>query len=140
MVKIKNQRSRSKDIFTKIQQILSAHKAQKIMFEYNQSGRVDGMAFVLNINGQELMAKLPARVQNLAVLLYSKALDQCSENEVQQCYQTAWANIRDWIDAQLALVDTQMVQIGEVFLPYFVRRDGLTHFEHVLQNPQLLLN
>ena len=139
-IKIKNQRSRSKNVFDDIQKELAIHKARRILFEYNQSGRVDGMAFGLEINGNELSFRLPARVANLAKILFNRPLTSLSEKEVEHCYQVAWANIRDWISAQLAMVDTEMVAIGEVFLPYFVHKDGKTHFEYVIANDQLLLN
>lgn len=140
MKKIKNQLSRSKNIFSDIQKILSAHQARKLMFEYNKNGRVEGMAFGLEIDGKELMFRLPARTENLARLLYQQDLLSLQDKEIDHCYQTAWANIRDWIDAQLAMVDTEMVVMGEVFLPYYVHKNGLSHFEAILKNPQLLLN
>jgi hypothetical protein len=59
-------------------------------------------------------------------------------NELQ-AVRTAWRIVKDWTEAQMALVETQMVTTQEVFLPYAVMRDGRTLSEHVESNPALLL-
>jgi len=41
----------------------------------------------------------------------------------------AWRQILRWIEAQLALVDTEMVQIQEVFMPYLQMNTGQTLYE-----------
>ena len=46
-----------------------------------------------------------------------------------QPYRTAWATIRDWVSAQMALLDWDMVKLEEIFLPYMVHYDGHTYFE-----------
>lgn len=56
-----------------------------------------------------------------------------------QAVRTAWRIVKDWVEAQMALVETQMVTTGQVFLPYMVLRDGKTLSETVAANPQFLL-
>jgi len=139
-IKIKNATSNCKTTFDTIQKVLAAHKAQKIAFEYDGAGRVKGIAFALKIGTQDCLIQLPARIDKVAMIMYGAPCDHLSEKDSKQAYQTAWANIRDWIAAQMAMVDTEMVQMTEVFLPYFVHSDNKTHFEHCAVNPQLLLN
>ena len=54
----------------------------------------------------------------------------------QQAIWTAWRIIKDWIEAQLALVE---VTVPQVFLPYAVLRDGRALTEHVVDDPKFLL-
>lgn len=56
-----------------------------------------------------------------------------------QAIRTAWRVIRDWVEAQLALVEINMVTVPQVFLPYAIMRDGKTLSEHIESNPGFLL-
>lgn len=44
-----------------------------------------------------------------------------------------------WIEAQLALVEINMVTVPQIFLPYAIMRDGRTLSEHVESDPGFLL-
>lgn len=131
---IKNYTSNSANTFNKIQKILTSHKAKQMFFEYDDNGKVKSLGFALDINGRLVGFKLPARVQ---------AVKQIFENEgyrykEDQPYKTAWANIKDWLDAQMALIDTNQVKLEEVFLPYAVNKDGQTYFESISEQGYLL--
>ena len=56
-----------------------------------------------------------------------------------QAVRTAWRIVKDWVEAQMALVKTQMATTQEVFLPYAVMKDGRTLSQHVETNPGFLL-
>ncbi len=56
-----------------------------------------------------------------------------------QAVRTAWRIVKDWVEAQMALVETKMASTTEVFLPYAIGRDGKTMFQKVVENPQFLL-
>jgi hypothetical protein len=51
---------------------------------------------------------MPARVERVEKILYPRG--NMTPSQKEQAYRTAWANIRDWITAQMALIDTQMVK------------------------------
>lgn len=131
--------------FDKIQKILIDHNAKSINYEY-KNGKISGLIFVLEINGKDFGFRLPARVESVEALFYKhkkpryswQKADPLTKEEKEQAYRTAWANIRDWIDAQMALIDTEMVKVEEVFLPYLVNRTGKTLFES-MENNQFLL-
>jgi hypothetical protein len=69
-------------------------------------------------------------------LLYGKK--DLTETQKEQAYKTAWANIRDWITAQMALLDTGMVKPEEIFLPYMQDTQGVTLFERMEEQGFLL--
>ena len=50
----------------------------------------------------------------------------------------AWRNIRDWVLFQLALYETRIVELPQVFLPFAMSRGGKTLYEHVQQQKFLL--
>ena len=118
-----------------IQKILSSNGADRVTIEYFRGAAV-GVSFVLNIEKRPMHIKLPARLEKVPFAMYGREV--CSENEKQQVYRTAWKNIHDWIDAQLALVQTSMVKLEEVFLPYIQDKQGVTFFERMEQQGFLL--
>lgn len=104
----------------KIQKILIEHNAKSINFEY-KDGRVVGIIFVLEVKGKDFGFKIPARVENVK-RIFDK---QGYRYDPDQPYRTAWANIRDWVDAQMALIESEQAKTEEVFLPYMIV-DGKT--------------
>jgi len=123
-------------IFDIIKKTLVTHKARHITESYDDNGRINAIEFVLLINGLEYPFRLPARVQAVEKILYTNVF--LSKTQKEQAYRVAWANIRDWIAAQCALIDTQMVKPEEIFLPYMIARDGRTFYE-VMNERQFLL-
>jgi len=123
-------------IFDVITKTLVSHKAKHITFSYDDNGKINAIEFVLDLNGQEYPFRLPARVQAVEKILYTNVF--LSKTQKEQAYRVAWANIRDWIAAQCALIDTQMVRPEEIFLPYMIARDGRTFYE-VMNERQFLL-
>src|SRR5438552_18436509 len=43
-----------------------------------------------------------------------------------QAVRVEWRIVKDWVEAQLALIETRMVTAQQVFLPYAIMRDGRT--------------
>ena len=123
---------------TRIQQILSRAGARKLMFEYTDTGELEALAFSINTSNGELPVKLPARIEKVAKVMYGLELAELKPTQEEQVKRTAWKNIQDWIDAQLALVETEMVKLEEVFLPYVAQAGGRTFFE-VVEEKGLLL-
>ena len=56
-----------------------------------------------------------------------------------QAIRTAWRVIKVWIEAQLALVEINMVTIPQIFLPYTIMKGGQTLAEKMEQDPGFLL-
>lgn len=122
-----------------IQKILSTHKAKAILTEYDEFGKISALSFKIETIHGEVGIKLPAKQENvLKILQIQKRKNSKIKANKEQAEKTAWRNIKDWIDAQMALVDTEMVEIDEVFLPYILNKNGTTLYESFINN-QLLL-
>ena len=122
-------------IFDAISKTLVSHKAKHITYSYDNE-RIVAIEFVIDINGIERPFRLPARIENVERIMYGKKF--LSQTQKTQAYRTAWANIRDWISAQMAMIDTGMVKPEEIFLPYMVSNDGRTFYEVMTQQQFLL--
>lgn len=145
---LKNHRSGGVNTFEKIQKILAENGAKKVMFDYSDEGEMESISFGIMLNGHLAGFKLPAMVENVVEIMYG-GLDRYDKPKVPtdaqraQAYKTAWANVRDWIDAQMAMVKTRQVDVVQVFLPYMVvkGKDGVDQsmYEKVLRDPQFTL-
>jgi len=139
---IKNYTSNSKQTFDIIQKTLASHGAKQVFFDYDSNGQVKALAFSLEIQGKLFAFKLPARVDKVEKLFQKKDrwgdLIALSEDQKAQAYRTAWANIRDWITSQMALIETEQVKMEEVFLPYMYINKEQTLFEQMDNNQMLL--
>ncbi len=139
---LKNKTSTSRNSFDKIQKILSENGAKKVMFDYNNDGTVESLSFAVEIEGKIIGFRLPSMVENVYQMLYGelgKKFPDRKHKYLEQSYITAWANIRDWIDAQMALVQTRQVEVAQVFLPYMVTGNNQTLYERIQKNPNFLL-
>ena len=46
-----------------------------------------------------------------------------------QAERTAWRNVRDWIMAQMAIIEAGQVAMEEIFLPYLTDSRGRTMYQ-----------
>lgn len=124
-----------------IQKLMSKHGVTAMMTEYD-GPRVAAVSFQMMIKDKKVGYKLPCNWRSVHQVFkeqgipYIKHKDKNIEN---QAVRTAWRVIKDWIEAQLALVEINMVTIPQVFLPYTIMRDGRTLTEHVESDPGFLL-
>src|SRR5579884_3538246 len=124
MATLKNARSEASlaRIKEAIEKTLISHQARHITFSYEDE-RMVAIEFVLEINKRDYPYRLPARIKNVEKILYP-GRQFLSTTQKAQAYRTAWANIRDWLSSQMALIDTGMVKPEEIFLPYMLSNDG----------------
>jgi len=122
---------------TEIQQVLGKYGAGAILTEYDK-GQITGVAFKINVNGKEIPFRLPCRWQAIHKTLSwkrKKSRYDSEERDIQQAKRIAWRQLLRWIEAQMALVQTDMVKIQEVFMPYIqVNLAGQTLYEKIEQS------
>ena len=121
-----------------IQELLSKHGANAIMTEYN-NGEVIGLSFKIMTPRGEIGVRLPANTDRvLQVLRNQRKKNNQVKDTMEQATKTAWRIIKDWIDAQMAILETEMVEMEEIFLPYIINNDGQTLYQ-AFKNNQLML-
>jgi hypothetical protein len=116
-----------------IQKILVKRGAQKIVTDYQGEMPVS-VTFCIVLNGKMVGFSLPA---NSAGVLKAMERDRnvprskCTE---AQAKRVAWRIVKDWVAAQMAIVDAQLADVAEVFLPYAITRTGLTVYQEAQKN------
>lgn len=121
-----------------IQEILSKHGATAIMTEYD-NGNVIGLSFKIMTPRGELGIRLPSNTDRvLQVLKNQKKNNTKVKNTFEQANKVAWRIIKDWIDAQMAILESEMVEMEQIFLSYVLNNKGKTFYQEFKEN-QLLL-
>lgn len=93
-------------------------------------GKITALKFIIPTRMGMIPIQLPVNVQGvLKVLETDKKTNRRVKVTFDQAEKTAWANLRDWINSQIALIRIGMVDMEQVFLPYVVGPDGRTLYE-----------
>ena len=108
-----------------IQEALASHGARKIMVDYDVAGQPTGVMFAIETPAGHRGFCLPANVEGVRAVFTQQKV----KAKPGQAERTAWRNVRDWIMAQMAIIEAGQVQIEEVFLPYLTDRSGQTLYQ-----------
>ena len=122
-----------------IQQLLGSKGAHHILTEYN-NGEVVALSFAVDVRGKEVAFRLPNRWEN-----YYEVMKQDYRNpprikfpKIEKAKRTAWRVVLRWVQAQFALIETEMTTLDEVMLPYAVWGEE-TLYEKLVANQFKLL-
>ena len=64
---------------------------------------------------------LPSNIDAVSVkLTEQRIMLTVPESRRQQAVRTSWRVLKDWVEAQMALLETGMVTMDEIFLPYML--------------------
>lgn len=100
-----------------IQKMLATAGARQVLTEFGPGGSPVGVAFAIQTPNGERNYHLPADVAAVAqVMKHDDTPAHLCKPE--QAERVAWRIIKDWLEAQLAIVATQMVAFDQVMLPY----------------------
>jgi hypothetical protein len=122
-----------------ISEILASNGAKKITMDYDDSGIPSSITFSLIANGIPIYFALPANYNGMHnAMRHDPGIPSkyCTQD---QAIRTAWRVIKDWISAQCAIVQSGMVEMPEVFLPYAITKGGSTLYKEIKDRPNLLL-
>lgn len=125
------------DVYTTVGQIQSClvkHGARKIVADYDENSRLSAICFLIDTPNGTRGIKLPANVDAVQAVLQKQKV----KADREQAEKTAWRIVKDWIEAQMAILESEMVQMDEIFLPYMLNNSGETLYQLYL-NRQLML-
>jgi len=117
---------------SQIQAKLVEHGARAVMMEYGDDGRIKALSFNVKMPNGELPIRLPIDAASTLRVLQRQAADReipAGYARDDHAYRVAWRNIFHWCLAQMALLETEMVKMEEIFLPYVITPGGQTIYE-----------
>lgn len=122
--------------------LLAAKGARAIRIDYDELNRPSGIGFVIVLQDLPVPFKLPC---NFAGVLKARAAAykddsarqrfERSADAVPQSRRIAWRIIKDWVAAQMALIEADQASMAQVFLPYAVQNEksGRTAFDAFME-------
>jgi len=118
-----------------IQALLSRKGASSVSVLY-QRGVPEAVTFRFKVNDFEVPFKLPCKFDGVRKVMLAEITGKLARNrrekdEVfnQQVRRVAWRIVKDWVEAQLALIEAGQADVAEVFLPYMAANDGTTLYQ-----------
>jgi hypothetical protein len=118
--------------------ILARHGATRISIDFD-AGEPSGLAFGIETPAGMRFYLLPVNTRGVQIALTRAAraghIPARYADDTAQAQRVGWRVIRQWLDAQLALIDAQLVEIEQVMLPYLVVDEiGTTLYQRYLDS------
>jgi len=110
-----------------IQGILVAHGASAIMSNYTNDGEPESLSFIVKTQFGEIPFRLPANINRVQAVLNKQKIRKSVPRDM--AIRVAWRILKDWVRAQMAILETDMVSIEQIFLPYMQSGSGKTLYE-----------
>lgn len=121
-----------------IQTALAKAGASAILADYDAEGNIIALSFRLKSENGDISFRLPTAWQPVQKTLTRQRVSPKYQTP-EHALRVAWRITKDWVEAQLAIIETQMVTTAQVFLPYAITKNGQTVYEYIGQNSSLLL-
>lgn len=120
-----------------IQQLLIKAGARQLMSEYGDDGTTTGLAFVIETPYGLRGFSLPVHADKVHAVLQRQKVER-RYKERDHAEKVAWRILKDWVEAQFAIIETEMVTIDQVMLPYMTTETGNTVYELFVKNQMAL--
>lgn len=115
--------------------------AQRVSLDYRE-GQVSAISFVMPNAFGDRPFRVPARIEAIQATLarqHRAGKVERRHTTREQAARVGWRIVKDWLEAQLALVESGMASLDEVMLPYLLPdRSGKTMYE-LTRDSQLAL-
>jgi len=120
-----------------VQGILGKNGAKAVMIEYGDDGGAEALSFQIKRGDNTLGFRLPIEPDKVLKVLQDqydsgKLRSHQGRPDREQSVKVAWRILKDWIEAQMAYLETQMVTMEQLFLPYMLTRDNKTLYQTML--------
>jgi hypothetical protein len=121
--------------------LLAEKNARSIRIDYDQQNRPEAISFVLLVQEMPIPFRLPCNFQGVFRSLsnaykdrYAKQRWERNPESMAQARRVAWRIIKDWVAAQMAIIEAEQASLAQVFLPYAIldEKDNITVFDQFI--------
>jgi len=120
-----------------IEKNLAKHGARAILKNYDKEGQIESLSFIIQHSDHEIPFRLPVDPDSVLRVLQRQLVPTRYRNR-PQAVRVAWRIVKDWVEAQMAILETEMVKMEQIFLPYIVSEGGKTLYEAMVEKQFLL--
>lgn len=113
-----------------VQALLVEAGARQIMATYNDVGTPTAMVFMVETAFGSRGFTLPVNSDRVLTVLKRDKKVPPRYKSAEQAERVAWRILKDWVEAQLAIIRTEMATLDQVMLPYMQQGErGETVYE-----------
>lgn len=96
--------------------------ASAILSEY-ENGVISHISFRVKTEHGVISFRLPANIDGV----YAALRKEVRGVKREQAERVAWRIVKDWVEAQLAIIEAGMATLPQVFLPYAQTKNGTVY-------------
>ena len=111
-----------------MQTMLAKAGASSVQAVYDE-GRPSGLGFTIPTTHGIRSFLLPANVGAVFAVLQKDIKVPMGLKMPEHAERVAWRILKDWLEAQLAIIESQMVTLDQVMLPYMTDESGRTVYD-----------
>ncbi len=119
-----------------IQKMLLGFRASRMMIDYEGDSPAS-LAFQVDRNGHKISFRLPCNWESMLEALKRENVPIRYRNK-EHAQRVAWRVLRDWVRAQLTLIEAGVAKVEEVMLPWAILGDGQTVAQRMLTSKGLI--
>lgn len=114
-----------------IQKMLAQHGARSIMTDWEE-GEISSLTFNIALPGGNFAFRLPVDANGVYAALQAEQrkgrLPGLSASKITRDHarRVAWRILKDWLEAQLALIQSKQATLEQVMFPHLLNADGQT--------------
>jgi hypothetical protein len=125
-----------------IMSLLAQKGARSIQIDYDDRNRPQGISFIIFVLEAPIPFKLPCDFDGVFRYMAKEYKDRAARlrfeqkpESMEQARRVAWRIIKDWVAAQMALIDAGQAALAQVFLPYVKMQEqgGISMYDKFLQ-------
>ncbi|KAA5532676.1 hypothetical protein F0919_18010 [Taibaiella lutea] len=124
---------------TEIQQILAKRGARKVVMDNDKDGNPIALTFSVNWNNRDMAFSMPCNFEGVMKAMQKNKKVPRNKCNKEQALRVGWRIIKDWVEAQMAIIEAELADMAQVFLPYAVTKNGNTLYQELQTNNQILL-
>jgi hypothetical protein len=115
-----------------LQVILAKAGAREVLAQWDENGKPAGLGFAVDTSYGRRTFVLPVNTEKVHHVLLRQKVGARYETSEHASW-VAWRILKDWVEAQVAIVQTEMVTLDQVMLPYMrADSEGRTVYELVV--------
>ena len=117
---------------SEITALLVRAKASTILTEYSPEGLPSALSFRILTEFGVMTFRLPSNADQVYKILQRQHLRvPRSLRTLEQANRVSWRIVKDWTEAQLAMIECGLVDVAQVFLPYAQDSAGNTVYDNL---------
>ena len=119
---------------SEITRSLVLHGATRVLVEYSKDRQPVSLSFTIETKLGQFPFRLPARIDGVKAALareWAEGKIPRAKTGPEHASRVAWRILKDWIEAQMALIEAGLVTVDEIMLPYMIIQGDRTVFQAV---------